>query len=113
MPASIDMYSTEWFETFAATVPAAIVEEEIKGLADILPLEQYRRVLDVGCGIGRIPGPLSSLGYAMTGPALDARQPMLSRDQLRHGSGRRHPVRRVPTRGDPRARRASRARARC
>jgi len=61
------MYSAEWFETFAATVPAAIIEREIDALVRILPIERYRRVLDVGCGIGRIGGPLSSLGYAVTG----------------------------------------------
>jgi SAM-dependent methyltransferase len=61
------MYSSEWFETFAATVPASIVETEIRALAGILPLERYPRILDVGCGIGRIGGPLSSLGYAVTG----------------------------------------------
>ena len=61
------MYSAEWFETFAATVPTAIVEKEIDALVRILPIEHYRRVLDVGCGIGRITGPLSSHGYAVTG----------------------------------------------
>jgi SAM-dependent methyltransferase len=61
------MYSAEWFETFAATVPPAIVEREIDALVSILPVEHYRRVLDAGCGIGRISGPLSSRGYAVTG----------------------------------------------
>jgi SAM-dependent methyltransferase len=61
------MYSTDWFETFAATVPAAIVAAEIDALAAILPLERHLRILDVGCGIGRISGPLSSRGYAVTG----------------------------------------------
>jgi SAM-dependent methyltransferase len=61
------MYSAEWFETFAATVPAQIVEQEIGALAGILPIEHFRRVLDVGCGIGRITAPLVSRGYAVTG----------------------------------------------
>ena len=65
------MCSAEWCETFAATVPAAIVEREIDALVRILPIERYRRVLDVGCGIGRIIGPLSSLGYAVTGVDID------------------------------------------
>jgi SAM-dependent methyltransferase len=61
------MYSTEWFETFAATVPPSIIEQELVGIAAILPLDQHRRILDVGCGIGRIAGPLSSRGYEVTG----------------------------------------------
>ena len=61
------MYSSEWFDTFAATVPASIIDAEIEGIASILPIDQYRRVLDVGCGIGRIAGPLSLRGYAVTG----------------------------------------------
>jgi SAM-dependent methyltransferase len=61
------MYSSEWFDTFAATVPASIIDTEIEGIVSALPIEQYRRVLDVGCGIGRIAGPLSLRGYAVTG----------------------------------------------
>jgi SAM-dependent methyltransferase len=75
------MYSAEWFETFAATVPAAIIEREIHALVRILPIERYRRVLDVGCGIGRIGGPLSSLGYAVTGVDVNV-------DALRAGKQR-------------------------
>ena len=60
------MYSSEWFDTFAATVPASILDVELAGIASVLPIAQYRRVLDVGCGIGRIAGPLSLHGYAVT-----------------------------------------------
>jgi SAM-dependent methyltransferase len=61
------MYSAEWFDAFAATVPLPIVNKEIDALGEILPIAHYRRVLDVGCGIGRVTGPLSSQGYLVTG----------------------------------------------
>src|SRR5215468_1634363 len=61
------MYSAEWFETFAATVPTAFVAADLDGITDMLPPERYTRILDVGCGIGRIAGALSSRGYAVTG----------------------------------------------
>ena len=61
------MYSSEWFDTFATTVPASIIGAEVEGIASVLPIEQYRRVLDVGCGIGRIASPLSLRGYVVTG----------------------------------------------
>jgi len=61
------MYSSEWFDTFAATVPAALIDAEIAGIAGMLPCGQYQRILDVGCGIGRIAAPLSLHGYAVTG----------------------------------------------
>jgi SAM-dependent methyltransferase len=60
-------YSTEWFETFAATVPASIIATELDGIGRILPADQFPRILDVACGIGRIAGPLHSRGYAVTG----------------------------------------------
>ena len=74
------MYSVDWFETFAATVPTSIVNTEIEALVGMLPMPHYRRVLDVACGIGRISGPLSGRGYAVTG--LD-----ISVDALRAAKG--------------------------
>ncbi len=61
------MYSVEWFDTFAATVPASITEADLDGICGVLPPDQYPRIVDVGCGIGRIAGPLFSRGYAVTG----------------------------------------------
>lgn len=61
------MYSPDWFETFAATVPAAIIATELDGIGRVLPRAAYPRLLDVGCGIGRIAGPLAARGYAVTG----------------------------------------------
>jgi len=61
------MYSAEWFEMFSATVPSAFVEADLRGIAGVLPADTHRRILDVGCGIGRIAGPLAARGYAVTG----------------------------------------------
>lgn len=61
------MYSPQWFETFSVTVPGSIIETELDGIAAALPPDHYPRVLDVGCGIGRIAGPLAARGYAVTG----------------------------------------------
>jgi SAM-dependent methyltransferase len=68
------MYSGEWFETFAATVPASITAADLDGITAALPLDAFPRLLDVGCGIGRIAGPLSGRGYTVTGidVSLDA-----------------------------------------
>jgi SAM-dependent methyltransferase len=61
------MYSTEWFETFAATVPASTTAADLDGITAVLPLDRFPRLLDVGCGIGRIAGPLCGRGYTVTG----------------------------------------------
>jgi SAM-dependent methyltransferase len=62
-----DMYSSEWFATFAATVPAELTAADVDGIAAIVPVDRYPRLLDVGCGIGRVAAPLAARGYAVTG----------------------------------------------
>lgn len=61
------MYSLEWFETFAMTVPDAINAADLDGIADLFPVEEHPRLIDVCCGVGRIAGPLTARGYAVTG----------------------------------------------
>jgi SAM-dependent methyltransferase len=61
------MYSQDWFETFAATVPATFVDADLRGIAEVFPRSEFPRLLDVGCGIGRIAGPLAARGYEVTG----------------------------------------------
>jgi SAM-dependent methyltransferase len=61
------MYSSDWFESFAETVPAQFSEADVEGVARALPCDRFPRVLDVGCGIGRVTGPLAARGYAVVG----------------------------------------------
>jgi len=61
------MFPLDWFDTFAATVPGRLIEIELEGIARTLPVQSFRRILDVGCGIGRIAGPLAARGYSLTG----------------------------------------------
>ena len=61
------MYSPEWFSTFSATIPPVVIDREVEALAGLFPVAKYRRLLDVGCGIGRVAGPLAALGYVVTG----------------------------------------------
>jgi SAM-dependent methyltransferase len=61
------MYSADWFSTFSATIPTDVVDREVEALARLFPATEYRRLLDVGCGIGRVAGPLAARGYSVTG----------------------------------------------
>jgi SAM-dependent methyltransferase len=61
------MYSADWFSTFSATIPADVVDREVEALVGLFPAPEYRRLLDVGCGIGRVAGPLATRGYSVTG----------------------------------------------
>ena len=61
------MYSAEWFAAFAETVPVAFNDADLRGIVAALPRAGYPRILDVGCGIGRIAAPLAARGYTVTG----------------------------------------------
>ncbi len=70
------MYSTEWFEAFATHRPVEAERAEFVAIASHIPLRDYPRVLDIGCGVGRIAGPLAARGYTVTG--VDVSLPALS-----------------------------------
>jgi SAM-dependent methyltransferase len=56
-----------WFETFLSADNQAPVERELAFICRHLPVSEYRRLLDIPCGIGRHSGPLSALGYDVIG----------------------------------------------
>ena len=60
-------YSPQWFWSFCETVPDEWTQRDVGALCTHLPLPQFREVLDIGCGIGRVAGPLAQLGYNVTG----------------------------------------------
>ena len=61
------MYSHNWFETFAATVPETATHADLTGISSACPKQDYPRLLELGCGTGRVAGPLAKLGYQVTG----------------------------------------------
>ena len=61
------MYSLDWFKTFSATRDATAEHAELEAIIAHIPRPDYSRVLDVGCGVGRIAGPLAARGYVVTG----------------------------------------------
>lgn len=62
-----NVYSTEWYETFADRIPEEETRAEMEFLARWLPREEYPRILDLCCGKGRHANRLAALGYAVTG----------------------------------------------
>jgi SAM-dependent methyltransferase len=62
-----NQYSGLWFETFLATVDPLQTEKELAFLETHLPLDQYPRVVDLGCGAGRHATPLAQRGYRVVG----------------------------------------------
>lgn len=60
-------YTETWFDTFLSLDTAAAVEPELDFVQKHSPLDQFPRILDVACGIGRHAAPLASMGYDVVG----------------------------------------------
>jgi SAM-dependent methyltransferase len=67
----VSAYSPTWHRLFGAAVPEEQTEREVAFLGRVLPLPDFRRVLDVPCGFGRHTAALTALGYGVTGVELD------------------------------------------
>lgn len=65
-------YTARWFATFLDTVPAARTTREVGFLTELLPLPEYRTILDLACGPGRHALLLGRRGYSVTGWDVDA-----------------------------------------
>ena len=67
-----NIYSPDWFEFFHVDIDEARTIQETIFIAECAPLPEFRRVLDVCCGMGRHARALSELGYSVTGVDRDA-----------------------------------------
>jgi SAM-dependent methyltransferase len=61
-----DGYSARWRSIFGEVDPARTAADVVF-LLDVLPLPDFRRVLDVPCGEGRLVRALTARGYDVTG----------------------------------------------
>jgi SAM-dependent methyltransferase len=61
------VYSSAWFETFAAHVPETTTAGDIAAVQALAPPDAYPRLIDVGCGTGRAVCRLVERGYDVTG----------------------------------------------
>lgn len=65
-------FTPTWFETYLKTYADYVTEAELDFVTRQLPLPQYRAVLDLCCGNGRLSIPLAAQGYTVTGLDRDA-----------------------------------------
>lgn len=73
------VYSPAFFDTFAMTISPDITELDADAAARFAPPMEFPRLLDIGCGVGRVTEALTVRGFEVTG--IDA-----SLDALRRAS---------------------------
>ena len=66
------MYSAAWFKTFAPAANTATLLD-VTAISRLCPRPEFSRLLEIGCGTGRVAGPLASLGYDVVGLDISAR----------------------------------------
>lgn len=64
-------YSSRWFESFHVGIAETRTEKEVAFVCACAPTPQFRKVLDVCCGMGRHARALARRGYAVTGIERD------------------------------------------
>src|SRR5438132_5944651 len=67
MDAESNLYSRQWFEFFHAGIDEARTIRETEFICRCAPLPEFRKILDVCCGMGRHARALSERGYSITG----------------------------------------------
>lgn len=68
----VNQYTDAWFQAFAASIEPSLTSQEVAGFTKWLPLPDYRRILDVCCGLGHHDKALVGLRYEVTGVDRDA-----------------------------------------
>jgi SAM-dependent methyltransferase len=72
MPQEPNNYSHRWFEFFHVGIDEGRTIQETDFVCRCAPLPDFRKVLDVCCGMGRHARELSSRGYSVVGIERDA-----------------------------------------
>lgn len=72
MCAEPNAYSLRWFEVFHAGIDEARTTQETTFVCGCAPLPEFRKVVDVCCGMGRHARALSDHGYSVIGIDRDA-----------------------------------------
>src|SRR2546430_13362413 len=72
MVAEANSYSHRWFEFFHVGIDEARTIRETEFICACAPLPEFRKILDVCCGMGRHARALSDRGYSVTGIDRDS-----------------------------------------
>lgn len=71
-PAAPNSYSEQWFNSFHLPITEAKTRAEIDFVCSFMPLPDFRRIVDVCCGMGRHARLLAARGYSVTAVDRDA-----------------------------------------
>jgi SAM-dependent methyltransferase len=67
MESEPNVYSRQWFEFFHAGIDERRTIHETEFICRCAPLSDFRKILDICCGMGRHARSLSERGYSVTG----------------------------------------------